>query len=132
MSEEFTTVDAEALNAIWKKVLPDTVRKWAIFRYGTTVLCQEENKDPEEHALEVLKEWGPVVPGTPLGDFNVGLAGPVPGWIVVYAHEDIGNYVSPDDLDEVHHNQLSIGMHGRSIRHADFETMDIVHVENSE
>jgi hypothetical protein len=49
----------------------------------------------------------------------------------VYAHEDIGNYVSPDDLDEMHHNQLSIGMHGRSIRHADSEDPKIVHIKQT-
>jgi hypothetical protein len=79
MTENFPVSDAAELNAIWRKVLPDTIKKWAIFQYGTTVLCHEENKDPKEHALEVLKEWGPIVPGTPLGDFNVGLAGSVPG-----------------------------------------------------
>ena len=109
-----------------------TVKKWAIFRYGTTVLCHDANKDPEQHALEVMKEWGPVVPGTPLGDFNVGYAEGSPGWIVVYAHEDIGNYVNPDEIDEMHHNHMSIGIYGRSKRHADFEALEIVHVEQPE
>jgi hypothetical protein len=130
MSEDFTPVNADALNDIWKKVLPDTVKKWAIFKFGTTVLCHEEDKDPQRHALEVMKEWGPVVPGTPLGDFNVGLAGAVPGWIVVYANEDIGNYVSPDELEMDAPDTLSIGYLGRAKRHADFETMKIVHIEH--
>ena len=38
-------------------------------------------------------------------------------------------YDSPDELDEVHHDQLSIGMYGRSKRQADFESLEIVHVE---
>ncbi len=121
--------DVEKLSAIWRSILPDAVKRWAIFKYGTTVLCHDENKDPSEHALEIMKEHGPVVAGTPLADFSVGLAHDNPGWVVVYSHDDIGNYVSPDELDSEEPHQVEIGMTGRAKRQADFESLEIIHVE---
>ncbi len=130
MNKEFPIVDAVTMNAIWRQILPPEVNRWAIFKYGTIVLCHEEDKDPHEHALEVLREWGPIAAGTPLGDFNVGLAGVVPGWVVQYAHEDIGTYVSPDELEESEHDPISIGLYGRAKRHEDFLSLKIIHVED--
>ncbi|MFW9847535.1 MAG: hypothetical protein ACFFF4_00240 [Candidatus Thorarchaeota archaeon] len=121
--------DVEALNAIWKQILPEYIQKWVLFKYGTIVLCQEENKDPEEHALDVMREHGPVVAGTPLGDFNVKLAGPVPGWVVLYSHPDIGSYLSPDEFEDANPPAFEIGMTGRQKRHEDFLSLKIVHVE---
>ncbi|MHA2424898.1 MAG: hypothetical protein ACXAEF_08930 [Candidatus Thorarchaeota archaeon] len=117
------------LNAIWRSILPEEVRKWVIFKYGTTVLCLDDEKDPTDHALEVMKEHGPVVAGTPLGDFNVGLAHDNPGWVVVYSHNDIGNYVSPEELDSDEPHTVEIGMTGRAKRQADFESLEIIHVQ---
>jgi hypothetical protein len=118
-----------ALNEIWRAVLPDEVTRWAIFKYGTTVLCHEEGVDPREHALQVLREHGPVVAGTPLGDFTVGLAGLFPGWVVVYSHPDIGTYVSPDEMESEEPPAIDIGYYGRSKRHEDFLSLEIIHVE---
>lgn len=121
--------DVLALNAIWREILPDEIQKWVIFKYGTTVLCRDEQKDPKTHALEVMREHGPVVAGTPLGDFNVGLAHNNPGWVVVYSHEDIGNYVSPEELDSEDPHTIEIGMTGRAKRHEDFLSLEIIHVQ---
>ena len=110
--------------------MPDEVQKWAIFKYGTIVLCHDADKDPAEHALEIMREHGPVVAGSPLGDFNVGLAGPNPGWIVEYSHPDIGNYVSPEELDSEEPHSDEIGMTGREKRPSDFIALEIVHINN--
>ncbi len=111
-------------------ILPAEVRKWAIFKFGTIVLCHDKDEDSTEHPLEVMKEHGPVVLGTPLGDFNVGLAANNPGWIVVYSHEDIGNYVCPEEMDSEEPHAVEIGVTGRAKRQADFEAMEIIHAEN--
>ncbi|MHA1906317.1 MAG: hypothetical protein ACW98Y_03405 [Candidatus Thorarchaeota archaeon] len=121
--------DVKALNAIWRSILPEEVKKWVIFKYGTTVLCHDADKDPSEHAFEIMREHGPVVAGTPLGDFNVGLAGNNPGWIVVYSHDDIGNYVSPGEMESEEPDVIDIGYYGRSKRHQDFLSLEIIHVE---
>ena len=123
--------DVSALNSIWRSILPKEVNRWVIFKYGTCVLCHEDDKDPSEHALEVMREHGPVVPATPLGDFNVGYANPpIPGWVVVYSHPDIGNYVSPEEMGgEDAPPAIDIGMTGREKRHADSEVLEIVHVQ---
>lgn len=122
--------DIKALNAIWRKVLPDEITQWVIFKYGTTVLCRDESMNPSEYALDVMNEHGPVVAGTPLGDFNVGLAHDNPGWVVVYSHEDIGNYVGPDEPESEDPHAIDIGMIGRAKRHADYEAMEIIHVHS--
>ena len=123
-------VDVEVLDAIWRTILPGEVKNWVIFKYGTTVLCRDENKNPSDHAIEVMSEHGAVVAGTPLGDFNVGLAHDNPGWVVVYSHDDIGNYVSPDELDSEEPHTVEIGLTGRAKRHADYEAMEIIHVHS--
>ncbi len=130
MNDAFPIVDPDEMNEIWRKILPSEVKRWVIFKYGTIVLCHDEDKDPKEHGLQVLREWGPIAPGTPLGDFNVGLAGAVPGWVVVFAHEDIGSYVSPDELDNPEADVMTIGLYGRAKRHEDFLSLSIVHIEN--
>ena len=123
-------VDVKGLDALWRSILPAEVKKWVIFKYGTTVLCHDEDKDPSEHALEVMHEHGAVVPGTPLGDFNVGYANDNPGWVVVYSHEDIGNYVSPEELESETPHFAEIGLTGRAKRHADFEALELIHVHS--
>ena len=125
--------DVNALNSIWRAILPNEVKRWAIFKYGTIVLCHDDDKDPSEHALEIMKEHGPVVSATPLGDFDVGYANPpTPGWVVVYSHPDIGNYVSPAEMDgDDAPPAVNIGMTGREKRHEDFLALEIVHVEAS-
>ncbi|MHA1576740.1 MAG: hypothetical protein ACTSU3_05210 [Candidatus Thorarchaeota archaeon] len=122
--------DIDALNSIWRSILPDEVKKWVIFKYGTIVICHEDDKDPSEHGLEVMREYGPVVGGTPLGDFNPGLAGSNPGWVVTYSHPDIGNYVNPDEMGANEASPINIGMTGREKRHEDFLALEIVHVES--
>ncbi|MFW9919113.1 MAG: hypothetical protein ACFFED_05910 [Candidatus Thorarchaeota archaeon] len=130
MNEDYPIVDPKTMNQIWRKILPPEVTRWAIFKHGTIVLCHDNDKDPREHGLQVLKEWGPLAPGTPLGDFNVTLAGAVPGWVVEYAHEDIGSYVSPDELKDAEDDVLMIGLYGRAKRHEDFLSLEIIHVED--
>lgn len=106
-------------------------KNWVVFKHGTIVVCSDSEKDATEYALQVLEEWGPVVPGTPLGDFQVGEAGDdIPGWVVHYPNPDILSYVSPDDVEEGESHYAVIGMIGRSKREADAETPEIIHVES--
>jgi len=121
--------NVEHIVEIWRRVLGDSVRCWVVFKYGTVVTSHDEVHSPEEYARNIIEEWGPVAPGTPLGDFNVEGNDSVPGWIVTYYHEAIMNYVEPEDIEEGKAFHMLVGLIGRSKRHADFEEQEIVHVE---
>ncbi|MBD3405162.1 MAG: hypothetical protein GF411_03385 [Candidatus Lokiarchaeota archaeon] len=129
MESEFDEVDPNTLNVLWKKTLPSEITRWAIFKYGTIVLCRDSERDVEEYALEIIEKWAPMAPGTPLGDFSVGSANNIPGWIVSYYHEDIGNYIAPEEIDEEEPSILTIGLLGRAKRVADYDACEIVHIE---
>ena len=49
-------------------------------------------------ARALLREWGPVYPGTSAGNFNVVRAAEVPGWLVTCHHPDIITFVADYDL----------------------------------
>jgi hypothetical protein len=128
MPEEYPVLDPLTMDQILRGVVPEEVTRWVIFRYGTIVLCRDPAADPVEYATTLLEQWGPVYPGTPLGDFDVGLAGKSPGWLVNFAHDDIGTYVSPEEISEAEQNVFHIGLYGRAKREADSKAMDIVHI----
>ena len=50
-------------------------RSWALFENGTLVLLQQDalgkDKDVREVATELMKQYGPVYPGSDAGDFRV-------------------------------------------------------------
>ncbi len=45
-------------------------------------------------ARELLREWGPVHPGSSAADFNIVRAAEVPGWLVTCHHPDIITFVA--------------------------------------
>ncbi|MFW9924645.1 MAG: hypothetical protein ACFFDW_15290, partial [Candidatus Thorarchaeota archaeon] len=99
------------------------------------IICLEPEENLEQKTIEILKEWGPIIPGTDRGDFKVHKAETLPGWLVFYAHPDIANYVSPEELSldetEESFNDLTIGLAGRNKRHLDAESLKIIHIEKT-
>jgi hypothetical protein len=80
--------------------------------------------------MALLKEWGPVVPGTPAGDFNVVALQEDPGWVVTSHHPDILTYVGRDEFGEGEApDDMVIGLIGRARRHQDAQELQIVHTE---
>ena len=62
----------------WKKILngselKDKGNTWVVFNEGTIVFVEglEDNQEVEEAATKLMREKGPVIAGTPHGDFNV-------------------------------------------------------------
>ncbi|MFX0090993.1 MAG: hypothetical protein ACFFBD_04455, partial [Candidatus Hodarchaeota archaeon] len=53
----------------WRTIILGAQKSWVMFEHGTCVILMEPQEDLQAQAKELLKEWGPVVPGTPLGDF---------------------------------------------------------------
>ncbi len=67
-----------------------------MFEHGKCIVLKEPQEDLQAQAIEILKEWGTVVPRTSLGDFNVLDFDDLPGWSVIYPNPDIANYVDSE------------------------------------
>jgi hypothetical protein len=119
----------------WRRLIPGKEASWVLFEHGTCVMIKETEMDLEGQAKEILAKWGPIVPGTELGDFNVIKLEEDPGWVVTYTHPTIFNYVGPDEiegdesLDKIQQD-VTIGCTGRARRQEDAKALKIIHVEN--
>lgn len=125
----------QSIVSIWKEIINNDDETWIIFEKGTCIILLEPEEDLEKQAITLLKEWGPVVPGTSLGDFNVQKEKNLPGWIVLYSHPDIANYVSPEEMledesDTKVYNDMIIGLIGRKKRQEDSQLLKIIHIED--
>jgi len=117
---------------IWRKILTHKP-KFVLFSNDTIVVT-----DKKERAVELMKQWGPVVVGTSSGDFNVIALDDDLGWVVTYDHEDILTYVGADDFNdggkelktsEDYEVRVAVGLTGRGKRALDAEELNVVHVE---
>ena len=93
-----------------------------VLENGTCVVLEGSVKEKDsavEKATEVILSFGPVVAGTPAGDFNVTKVRHNDGWIVTCAHPDVLNFVSPAEIDGGAEDGMSVGLLGRSKREAD-------------
>ncbi|MHA1440633.1 MAG: hypothetical protein ACTSPK_02055 [Candidatus Heimdallarchaeota archaeon] len=130
-------LNKEKLNTlidIWRHIVDDD-KSWVMFEYGTCIILTEPQDDLQTQAIEILKEWGPVVPGTSLGDFNVKNLDDLHAWLVVYTHPDIANYIDSDilrenDLEDQIDMHMGIGLFGRHLRQEDSKTLAIIHIED--
>jgi hypothetical protein len=101
---------------------------WVLFDQGTCVLCRKSGIDLKEHAIEVLKEWGPVVPGTPLGDFDFKIHDNPSGILVTYYEPDILTFLMEDEVEDLG-SPLGGALAARYRRGEDAQTLRIVHIE---
>jgi hypothetical protein len=122
--------EGSALVAAWQAIIVGTGKSWVLFANGTCVILMEPAADLGQQATALLKEWGPVYPGSPAADFSViGLAN-YPGWIVTGHHPDILTYVAPDEFDEQEPAEVMVGLIGREKRDQDAAELHILHIED--
>ena len=64
-------VDNSTLDAL--RNIFTTPKPWVLFKNLSVVVIEEpdDEKSLEEQAIDIMKRDGPVIPGTPHGDFNV-------------------------------------------------------------
>ncbi len=128
---------ADLLVETWRRIIVGEGSKgksWVLFKHGTCVtLASPVRGSAQELAVQataLMKEWGPVVPGTPAGDFDVIKLQDDPGWVVTSHHPDVRTYVGPDELGEGRvPSEVIIGLIGRAKRHQDAEELEVVHTE---
>jgi hypothetical protein len=99
---------------------------WVLFQNGTCVLCRDPELDPVEYARGVLSEWGPVVPGTPLGDFNYEIQLNPAGILVTYSHPDVFTFVLAEEMEDPD-SPLGAALAARYSRGEDAEDLNIVY-----
>ncbi|MHA1557969.1 MAG: hypothetical protein ACTSPM_13680 [Candidatus Heimdallarchaeota archaeon] len=130
-----TKEELEYLVKIWHTQVKDDSWSFVIFEHGTCVVFQDPKEDIETYVKEVLKKWGPVVPGTDLGDFSVHDIEDEPVWLVTYSHPDITNFVTLKEIaneadDDSIGNTMVIGMTGRNKRVEDAKTLKVIYTED--
>ncbi|HUP28143.1 MAG TPA: hypothetical protein VM409_06880 [Chloroflexia bacterium] len=125
MSEE-----NDGLVVIWRKIIVGEGKSWVLFKHGTCVILTDAATDPASEAIAFMKEWGPVVVGTPSADFDVVKLRDDPGWVVTYNHPDLMSYVGPDEFEgQEAPDDMFIGLLGRTRRRQDADELEIVHTE---
>ncbi|MGY5852574.1 MAG: hypothetical protein RTU92_03320 [Candidatus Thorarchaeota archaeon] len=114
---------------LWRLILKPG-RSWVLFEQGTCVVCTDPEQDPREYAIDLMKNWGPVHPGSSAGDFNPVTYNDPPGVLVGYHHPDILTFVPEDEMEDPDSEfHLGIGLVARHKRDEDARNLRIVHVE---
>jgi hypothetical protein len=100
---------------------------FVLFSHGTVVAFEIPVHDPEHEASEIIKEYGPVVPGGELGDFGVHELTPNRGWLVTCAHPWMFTYVSSAQ-GRAETPAVAAGLFGRDMRDLDSHEQEIIYV----
>jgi hypothetical protein len=121
----------EALVDIWRQLITDDTKPWALFQNGTVVVLEDPAENIAQAAVSIMKGWGQVSPGTPSGDFTVFALNAVPGWVVTshfVTGFDLLTYVSPKELADDNPPADAVGLLGREKRERDAAELVIVHI----
>ncbi|MFP3960921.1 hypothetical protein SMC26_01190 [Actinomadura fulvescens] len=113
---------------VWRRVIVGDEKSWVMFENGTCVILMEPEDDLAAQATEILREYGPVEAGSPAADFGTIDLEVDPGWVVYGHHNDVLNYVSPEEVEAP--EDVVIGLLGRSKRDQDGHALTVVHVED--
>ncbi|MFI0447021.1 hypothetical protein [Actinomadura sp. 6N118] len=113
---------------VWRRVIVGDEKSWVLFENGTCVILMDPEDDLAAQAIEILREYGPVHPGSPAADFGTIDLEAAPGWVVYGHHNDVLNYVSPEEIEAP--EDVVIGLLGRSKRDQDGKGLTVVHVED--
>ena len=117
----------------WRGIIVGEGKSWVLFSHGTCVILTGQTTDLEQQATQLLREWGPVVVGTPSADFDVIELRDDPGWVVTCHHPDILTYVGRDEFEgPTPPDDIFIGLAGRSRRGQDADELQVVHIEVAE
>jgi hypothetical protein len=122
-----TTNMGELVDA-WRRIIVGQHKSWVLFAHGTVVVLVGSTDDLAGKAIGTLREYGPVHPGSPAGDFSCINLTAAPGWVVTSHHPDVLTYVAPDEVSEI--SDLVVGLTGRAKRDRDGRELAVVHVED--
>ncbi|MFC7550542.1 hypothetical protein [Plantactinospora sp. GCM10030261] len=123
-------MSAADLVNVWRRAVKGDAKSWVLFAHGTCVLLPDPSPDADlaAQAIGILREYGPVRPDGPAGDFGVLPLDPGPGWIVWGPHGEVLTYVGPDEVED--DSDLAVGRWGQSKRDWDGHELEVIHVED--
>ena len=134
--------ETDPLVETWRQIIVGDEKSWVLFKHGTCVILVDPAGDPATdgqaggddlagRAVAVLREFGPVLPGSPAADFGTTTLASVPGWVVTGHHPDVLTYVSPGEVTQTDDNlNLAVGLTGRAKRDQDARDLTITHIED--
>ena len=70
----------------WRRLYGASSQPWVLFEHGSIVLVDKDSEDAKADAIAIMKEWGPVLPGSPYADFTIRSLDSDPGWLVLCHH----------------------------------------------
>ncbi|WP_308294358.1 hypothetical protein [Streptomyces sp. XM4193] len=124
-------MDTETRITTWRSILADPQKSWVLYENGTCVVLPSPGGDPGAEATAVLREFGPVHPGSPAGDFGVIGVRDADGWVVTGRHPDVLTHVATTEVPaNVPESDFAVGLCGRAKRDQDAVELRIVHVED--
>lgn len=125
-----TSLNEKELIAHVKLAINPQFRSWVLFSHGSYIILPDSLKnDPQNNALRIMKEYGPVYPGSPAGDFSVITLDKTEGWSITGHYYGMYTYVHPDDLTRaaiMNPSDTEIGLFGRKKRGQDAKDLKII------
>ena len=123
-------VDAHSLLEHVHLAINPNFENWVLFENGTYIIFDDLNgiSDVQQEAIRLMKEYGPVSPGGPSGDFGVTHLNKTEGWVVSGHGYGMYTYVHPSELNQSAPDDSAIGLFGRSKRARDAKNLKIIHV----
>lgn len=123
--------DKDPLIETWRQIIEGDEKSWVLFENGTCVILVDPADDLAAQAVAILREFGPVQPGSPSADFGTVPLDKAPGWVVTGHHPDVLTYVDPGEVPEKDENTtLAVGLIGRAQRDQDAQDLTVIHVED--
>eukprot|EP00694_Reclinomonas_americana_P002796 EC788668.1.p1 GENE.EC788668.1~~EC788668.1.p1 ORF type:complete len:150 (+),score=41.52 EC788668.1:42-491(+) len=111
---------------------------WVLFTHGTLVWWKhkdlEKGADLQSAAVEMLREYGPVYPGSSFGDFSIEELDDDRGYLVTCHRDEILTLMLNGDHGLVSAQgggDMMTGLIGRSRRATDAEELKVVHVQDN-
>jgi len=120
------------------KALIDSLRalkfvgSWVMFNYGTFVMPRYPASDIEEQAVDIMKEHGPVLIGSPAADFTIRRTHSPAGLLVYYDCPDIFSFVPASFRSVFNDHPLQDffdAMSACACRGMDAQELEVAHVE---
>lgn len=99
-------MESAGVVAAWRDIINGPDKSWVLFEKGTCVVLTEPAGDLAGQAVDLLREHGPVHPGSSFGDFGTITPDGGRGCVVTCHHNHILTYVTPDEVDAERANDL--------------------------
>ena len=112
--------NTELISAV-KQVINPKFKDWVLFENGSYLVYDNTDTivNVKSHAIQLLKEMGPVHVGSPSGDFGVSILPDGGGWIISSHQYGLYTYVAPSEILSQEPSEIEIGNFGRKKRNED-------------